>query len=439
MAYTQGWQFVIKAKDYVSHLQQLKENLQGKRKEHAQEVEALKAEHEKAILELADYAMPKLDDEVLKQVKDLYGFGQFVSNNPLQRMPAEQAKAQADFDKLNQDPRVVSSDLYIHPTTGGISLKLQEAQEQLKIVDQVVSQYSAEPRLLELFSSGYKTPNYKSRWWNATYYSDWKWGDIYEEKFGKTIDVMSTEYSSFLTDKGTLEESVRDLTKEKNQIEALVKEYNQLKEALADFPLYILKQCRQKLAAHLRHADKEHLFNLAKGDPARESLVKRVHGIEKQNAYLQELGKLHFAEQERYIDSVVGRVNEKINKYNRPKKSMMSIPQTDVDKMLPNLDDKLRARENRFEKQSVTIVNFNQYDYFDYQRDMLWWDVITDGRIDGNFIPEVRDFHHHHPTYVYERHDSSSHFHDSSNNDFFDAGTAVSSDSSSSSSFGDPS
>lgn len=431
MAYISGWQFVSKAKEHVNHLQQLKQNLQTKRQEHNQELEALRVEHEKAIVELAEYALPRLDDEVFRQVKDMLGYGQFLTTNPLQTMQSEQTRMQQRLAQLNQDPRVTSAEIYIHPNTGNISLKLQESNEQLKVIGQVLNQYNAEPRLLQLFESGYKTPAYKSRWWNSDYYSDWKWGDIYEEKFGKTIDAMNAEYQSFSRDKSTLEESVRDLTKEYREIEVLVMEYKELTEALKDFPRYILTQCQRKLTNHLRHADKEHLFTIAKGDAARESLIKKIHGIEKKNQYLQELGKKHFTEQEQYIDTVIGRVNEKIGKYSRYKKAQSSIPQQDVDKMLPNVSEKLRARDQRFNKQSVTIVNFHQYDYFDYQRDMLWWDVITDGRIDGNFIPEVNEWHHHHPTYEYHSHDASS--------NFFDAGTSISNDTSSTSSFGDPS
>jgi hypothetical protein len=426
-----GWHFVTKAKEHVNHLQQLKQNLQAKRKEHNDELEALRTEHEKALLELAEYAMPKLDPEVFRQIKNFLGYGQFLATDPIQKMQLDQEKKQARLAQLNQDPRVQNSDIYIHPNTGNISLKIQESQEQLKVVDQVVSQYSAEPRLLDLFENGYKTPAYKFRWWNANYYSDWKWGDIYEEKFGKTIEAMSTEYQAFSRDKATLEDSVRELTNEKNQILALVKEQQELKEALADFPNFTLRQCHQKLVAHLRHADKEHLFNLAKGDPARESLIKKIHGIEKKNQYLQELGKKHFTEQEQYIDTIIARVNEKITKFSRPKKSGMAIPQHEIDKMLPDVREKIGARDRRFNKQSVTIVNFHQYDYYDYQRDMLWWDVMTDGRIDGNFIPEVNEWHHHHPNYTYQHHDSSS--------NFFDAGTAISNDDASTSTFGDPS
>jgi hypothetical protein len=431
VAYLSGWQFVSKAKEHVTHLQQLKQNIQTQRNEHNQELEALRAEHEKAINELAEYALPTLDNKIFRQVKEHLGYGQLLATSPIQKMAGEQEKAQKRLDHLNREPRVQSAEIYIHPNTGNISLKLTESLEQLKIIEQVLAQYNDEPRLVKLFESGYKTPQYKARWWNSEFYSDWKWGDIYEEKFGKTIEMMSAEHQSFTRDKVTLEESSYELMAEKRAIEQLVAEHQQLTEMLADFPLYTLTQCRIKLAEHLRHSDKEHLFSIAKGDAARESLIKKIHGIEKKKQYLRELGEKHFSEQEQYINTIIERVNQKVGKFSRPKKAQSSIPQQEVDKMLPNISKKLRARDMRFHKHSVTIVNFHQYDYFDYQRDMLWWDVITDGRIDGNFIPEVNEWHYHHPDYEYQSPDASS--------NFFDAGTSLSSDDTSSSSFGDPS
>jgi hypothetical protein len=432
-----GWQFVERAKGYLNELRQQKNALQTRRREHDSQIAEVNQEKKKALLELAEYSLPKLEPEFFQSVKMTLGFGQFVTQDPIVKMESERARVQTRVQELQQNAKVVNSENYLHPTTGTFSTKLQEANEQLKIISQVLSQYDAEPKLIDLFSRKYKTPEYQNRWWHATYYSDWKWGDILEEKFGKEIPAMSAEYTSYSRDKATLEEEVRDLTREREQLTKLSEEYKQLTAALSDFTGYTLKQCQQKLADHLEHSDKEHLFNIAKGDPARESLVKKIHGIEKKQEYLRELGKKHFQEQEDYLNALIGRVSEKSSKYGRSAKKMnASIPQHEVDKMLPDFRGKLGDRDRRFHKHSNTIVVFDRYDYFDYQRDMLWWDVMTDGRLDGNFIPEVNEFHHHHPGYVYESHHHHHHDHHDS---FMDAGTSISNDSASSSSFGDPS
>ena len=36
------------------------------------------------------------------------------------------------------------------------------------------------------------------------------------------------------------------------------------------------------------------------------------------------------------------------------------------------------------------IVEFHHYERWNPAADVLWWDVMSDGRLDGNFIPEVR-------------------------------------------------
>jgi hypothetical protein len=39
------------------------------------------------------------------------------------------------------------------------------------------------------------------------------------------------------------------------------------------------------------------------------------------------------------------------------------------------------------------IYRFERYDHASFASDFLWWDLMTDGKLDGDFIPEVRHFH----------------------------------------------
>jgi hypothetical protein len=65
--------------------------------------------------------------------------------------------------------------------------------------------------------------------------------------------------------------------------------------------------------------------------------------------------------------------------------------------MLRDPSAKLEARRRRYDEGYQTIVYFDRYDEFDYARDMLWWDLMTRGRIEGDYIPEVRGWREQHP------------------------------------------
>jgi hypothetical protein len=49
-----------------------------------------------------------------------------------------------------------------------------------------------------------------------------------------------------------------------------------------------------------------------------------------------------------------------------------------------------------------TVYVFDRYDRGRFVDDFLWWDLMTDGRLDGNFIPEVHRFRSAHPDWRYD-------------------------------------
>jgi hypothetical protein len=56
---------------------------------------------------------------------------------------------------------------------------------------------------------------------------------------------------------------------------------------------------------------------------------------------------------------------------------------------------------------------------------MLWWDLMTDGDIDGNYIYEVNTYYSNHPNYRYSHdyyYDSPSYHHHHHHHDHYDSG-----------------
>ena len=65
--------------------------------------------------------------------------------------------------------------------------------------------------------------------------------------------------------------------------------------------------------------------------------------------------------------------------------------------------DRFGRRAERYRSVSSTIYSFDAYDRANLSSDFLWWDLMTDGRYDGNFVPEVASYRQTHPDYSYER------------------------------------
>ncbi|KAF0240008.1 MAG: hypothetical protein FD167_4265, partial [bacterium] len=96
------------------------------------------------------------------------------------------------------------------------------------------------------------------------------------------------------------------------------------------------------------------------------------------------------------------KLNRKVIKYQRPKYNYYSVPDRDAQILYADPRDRLFQRRNKFWKSYDVVYGFDDYNYYDYQKDMLWWDLMTDGEIDGNYINEVSYFYSNHPNYHYQ-------------------------------------
>ena len=79
-------------------------------------------------------------------------------------------------------------------------------------------------------------------------------------------------------------------------------------------------------------------------------------------------------------------------KLERPKNQHARWSDAEAQRMIgQDRTEKWRKRRAYYDDARTRVVEFHHYDRYDPVRDFLWWDVMTDGRLDGNFIDEVRE------------------------------------------------
>ncbi|MGQ9896712.1 MAG: hypothetical protein ACUVR8_03995 [Acidobacteriota bacterium] len=178
-------------------------------------------------------------------------------------------------------------------------------------------------------------------------------------------------------------------------------------QRLEDVPRAVLGDFRRMLREHLAFADRKQLYRWAGGDRVRESLIKRLDGVEEQLMYTEALVDRRLAEEQQVLTKQLNKLEQKITKFSRPKyqgawlqpdefRSVLDTPLLDT----PLLDTPLRrlaAQRAQFWLRYDRVANYRDYDRYDFAADMLWWDVMTDGRVDGSFIPEVYQYRQAHP------------------------------------------
>ncbi len=89
-----------------------------------------------------------------------------------------------------------------------------------------------------------------------------------------------------------------------------------------------------------------------------------------------------------------------------PKKQGFRMTQEEFDRRFRDRNDAWNKRWQRYDTTRSQIIVYERYDTYDPVADVIWWDIMTDGRLDGNFIPEV---HHHHDVHGFHHHHHHHH------------------------------
>jgi hypothetical protein len=296
--------------------------------------------------------------------------------------------------------------------------------EEFRQPSAVVAERCQHPRLARLLESGYGTPRYNVPFWRFSHYGDWKAGDEILERFPekKEFAEVLEEYIEAARNLQTYDPKLAELRAEVQAGEAIEREYLGHKDALETLEPRFLALARVDLAQHMQDTPLETFSESLAAYPAFTILTKKWSGLSHQLKYLDAVKEKEIDPARQRIDGEMDKLQKDIVKYNRPKKAFTAFPPEVFQKRFdPQRVEKLRHRIRRVEKTHTTVYHFNRYDRGSFASDFLWWDLMTDGRLDGNFIPEVRTFHETRPNYQYER---STAFDD---NDLASAAAAVSS------------
>jgi hypothetical protein len=374
---------------------------------HQAQIETLKQARSQALDELVQLSLPQLTREAFATLPDLTGYRQFETNDPFAKMERRRQELSARIVAIEADERYVRREQLLDPAAGEMTLKRDELERQHKLLQETVARYEGEWLFLGLVERGYDTEQYSLPWWDLQYYEDWKYADEITEKFEQQSfrDVVY----NYRQVKAGYDEFNRDLLAIKQQIadvESLVAERSKALSDLETLEVDTLNACRRQLREHLEYIDRDDLAAWSAADPNRTGLLKRIHGIEKKMEYLDEMARRYLDPERDQLAAMIDKIGRKIIKYRRPKNAYARIPVDEANSMLRDPTGKLAARRRRYNESYQQVVYFDRYDAFDYGRDMLWWDLMTDGRIDGDFIPEVQSWREQHPGWRSSAYDS---------------------------------
>ncbi|MBI4852350.1 MAG: hypothetical protein HY819_11190 [Acidobacteria bacterium] len=417
-------QFVSQGQQRLLEVQSMLSGLGNTFEKHGQTLVELQNIYNQTLDELVQINLPNLSQEAFSQVRQYTGYGQFDVKNPFITMNEEHTRLTQLISDIDLDERYLRQDELVNPISGELILKADSIRQNFNLLRDSLQRYESEPRFLHLIQSAYDTPDYTGRMWQLDYYRDWRTGSSISKKFGKHFYEIRSDYLPLKQAHDHTYNELAEAEKEINDVKNLVNLRGQSLYRLNNLPQVILQESQAALRQHLQYVDKEQLFSWAQGDHAREALIKKLDGVEKKLNYLKEMVAYQQQQEQTALQEYIYKLNKKVVKFQRPKYYHYTVSSRDAAILYIDPKEKLFHKRNKFWKSYDVVFDFDDYDYYDYQKDMLWWDLMTDGEIDGNYINEVNHFYSNHPgysyrhDYYYETHSYHHHHHDNDLTDF---------------------
>ena len=356
--------------------------------------------------ELLEALLPTLTPEAIKRAAERVGYGPLRQPAAiLQAVADERAALEQRQAAIAADERFVNRELLRDPKVGTLTRKIAELEEYSSSFRDTVA-LCEHPRLARLLQTGYGTPAYSVPWWRASYYGDWKAADEILERFPDKKDFAAV-LAEHQQAQGVLAVYDADLAELRQQVaagEALEQEHADVSYKLANLEDRHLADLRDRVGRFIEDTGLPRLAPRLKADPPLELLAVRFDGLCRQREYLGELAGQH-AIALGALSEDLAKAQRAATKWQRPKSAYKPITEEQLAKLRQRRDERHRKRLARVERGHTTVFGFAAYDRGSLAADFLWWDLMTDGRIDGSFVPGVQRFHEQHPGYRYERHD----------------------------------
>jgi hypothetical protein len=357
-----------------------------------------------ALADLTSTLLPDLTAESVQRAAALAGYPPLVAADYERQMAAERDALTAELARLEADPRFVNREFLRDPRGGKLVLELAEISEAQRAVREVFYKCS-HPRMWALVDAKYGTPDYAVPFWRLSYYEDWKAADeILESWPGKTFAQVREEFLTAQHADGALTARIDDIKKEISAGEAVEIAQRSARTRLLSIHDRYLASARGQLGRHVIDAGAAAIGPRFASDPNLDILAKRLFGLAAKVTYLDRIEESQLAPIRNDIAAGIAKADQEIMKYSRPKKARMLFDGDAYQRRFQSRIPRYQKGWQRFQRSSDTVYVFDRYDRGSWASDFLWWDLMTDGRLDGDFIPEVAHHHQAYPGYTYDRH-----------------------------------
>jgi hypothetical protein len=352
-------------------------------------------------VELGLALLPDLTPKSCDRAARLTGFLGITADPPAVALEAERQSLTARLAAIAADERFQKREHLAHPDTGELVQRKEELLAHRLPFTEFTTRCDAHPRFRHLIGVGYDTPAYAVPFWRSSYYQDWKAGDEIVELFperatdGRELrfaDLRAT-WLDHLDSITALNASLHAVEAELAAVSTLTRNHAQLGLELAALDSKHLDLWRERLISHLRALGLENLDPALETEPAIARLVKALDGLDHKARYLESVAAEARTLAKALTDEKA-KLAADLAKSQRPKAAGTTFDGAAIQKRFVERPTKLRTRISNLSEVHTTVRHYDDWSAARIGQQFLWWDVMTDGRLDGDFIDEVREHHH---------------------------------------------
>lgn len=344
--------------------------------------------------------IPDLRENLLQPLAGVLGFP-WLKSGLVGTMNAERTALVARLAEIEADAGWTDRVALLDPETGTLAPRIRELQRHCDALQPVVDKFR-HPRLQALLDNGYGTDEYTTPFWRTSYYADRQAAEeiVAQCDAGTTFKQAREEYLQSTAALAALRSSLEGLQAERDRLVALEKEHRDIAERLPKLRDAYLEEARGRTSAFLRENPRaiERLEPLPGVAPQARRLVGLMHKL----TYLDGLTAARLDPLVTALLAERQALQLETTALRAPQRARDRFTEIQAGARFQGRHAETMRHLDKYLAVLHTLSTFEDYDRGQLEPDFLWWDLMTDARWRGDYIPQVRDFRLRYPDWKFQ-------------------------------------
>ncbi len=411
-------EFIHEANQQISFFEVQKNNLAELSADHEKKIADLAQRFHEVLNQITKALLPEFSQSGLSALSVL------IANSTLLSLfdskEHEKDSLSVTITTIENNKLYQQRDAFLNPQSGIITQQESELLPIYEKASSIVKVCESTLRFDGLLRRGYGTSSYPHtgffRFFNSEFLQDWKYADIICEKL--QVSSFTEALSLYRESKDryeTIGETLEELTKQKNEIISLIESHGQATLQLNNIDQRYNERVRMAVEVFLTSNSKQKIAEVFQNNSILMEQYACLDGLRHQSTYIEQVREKVQSEIRQFQEKIHNLRIEKQRYENdmyRFRNKRWNAEQ--FSRKFNRNEEVYERRLHKYRRTGDTIYSFSDYSRPSFIEEFLWWDIMTDGRLDGNFIPDVHDYYASHPSYHYERNSYSTDYGDNS-------------------------